>query len=248
MCRSALLLLLLPFGCGAEAGDSAASDVDGRDVAASGPSTPQAPLETSGAPEGQTSSDKLIIRGVATLTDSAPQGLDIYVGLDWVIEETLYPLNRTTGRAPLDGPGSGAFVLSTGERPLAAALVANEATNRDGVGVAYLTAFVDGDADGVLGCPDSECEDYRVGSSPNAMVVYAEEAWPAGGAALFDFNGAAGVRPGRGWSLVHFEHEGPEVRPTARDWTNEDAVELIIIGDYRERGRSGIRGVQLDVD
>ena len=80
------------------------------------------------------------------------------------------------------------------------------------------------------------------------MVVYAEEAWPADGPALFAFDGAAGVRPGRGWSLVHFSHEGPETRPTARNWTSGDAVELIIIGDFGALGRDAVRRVQLDVD
>lgn len=243
MRRLAILVLLLPFGCGADAGYSVASDADGYDVAASEASTRQ---PSDGSSAQTVSLDGLVVHGVATLANSALEGLDVHVGLDWVIEEELYPLNRTTGRAALDAEG--AFALSTGERPLAEALVANEATNRTGVGVAYITAFVDGDGNGTLGCSESECEDYRVGSSPNAMVVYAEEAWPADGAALFAFGDAAGIRPGRGWSLVGFNHEGAEERPTAHEWSSADAVELIIIGNFGELGRSTVRSVQLDVD
>jgi hypothetical protein len=140
-------------------------------------------------------------------------------------------------------------VLSADARPLAEALVANEATNRAGVAVAYLNAYVDADANGILGCADATgCADFLVGASPNAMVVYAEEAWPMAGDPLFGFNGAAGVRPPRGWSLVHFTHNGPRVRPSARAWTSDDTVSLLIIGDFRAEGSDDVRRVQLDVD
>ena len=251
MRRSVVLVVLLGCGCGAEAASTAAAEVVPQDVAATDPPSqppPPAPLEHDGPVALQPEGDGVIIRGLAALADSAPRDLDVSVGLDWVVEESLYPVNRTTARAELGSSYPAEFELRPGERPLTESLVANEATNRAGVGVAYLTAFVDADANGFLGCKHIECEDYRVGSSPNAMVVYAEEAWPADGEPLFGFNGMAGVRPPRGWSLVHLDHSGSGARPIAREWTDADTVEVVIIGDFRELDRGTVRSVQLDVD
>jgi hypothetical protein len=193
--------------------------------------------------------DELEIRGIVRLANSTVTNLAFSVGLRWVIEESLYPLNPMTGSATVNEAGGSSFALHADARPLPEALAANEATNRAGVAVAYLNAYVDGDANGILGCRDlSSCADFPVGASRNAMAVYAEEHWPLEGDPLFGFDGAAGVRPSRGWSLVHLTHNGPLERPTARAWTSADTVELIIIGDFRGKDRDTVRSVQLDVD
>jgi hypothetical protein len=51
------------------------------------------------------------------------------------------------------------------------ALVANEATGREGVAVAYVMAQGDGNGNGLLDCR-VECEDVQVGASPNTIVLY----------------------------------------------------------------------------
>jgi hypothetical protein len=255
------LCSLLVCGCGAEAALAPEQRTE-RDVSEGreGPATetpaqgnmPLEPGETALEPADmpndrpvalEMSDGQVEIRGLVTLEGAAPMGQPISVGLRWVLEESLFPRNATTGIGPVDARDGGEFALVVGE-PLAAALVANEATERSGVGVAYLTAYFDGDANGVLGCDDYEgCLDGIVGTSPNVMVVYAEEAWPAEGAPLFGFNGAAGVRPTRGWSLVHMTHNGSGVRPTARAWSGADTVELVILA-----GSGSNRDVQLDID
>lgn len=128
------------------------------------------------------------------------------------------------------------------------ALVSNEATGREGVAVAYVMAYVDTDGDGLLCAYRDDCSDVLVGAAPNAIVVHAREAWPLDGEPLFGFNGAAGVRPPAGWSLVHLEPQGCEVRPVARAWSDEDWIELLVIGDFRTHERCEVRAVFSDVD
>jgi hypothetical protein len=242
-------------GCGAEVGSpDPRSEVEQQDLGArvGGGGIAGAGLEPQDAVAGralQVDSDGIEIRGVVRLTESALADQAFSVGLRWVIEESLYPLNPTTGNVTMGEHTTGMFVLRAGAQPLAEALVINEATNRAGVAVAYLNAYVDADSNGVLGCGDpAGCSDFVIGASPNTMAVYADEAWPLDGDPLFGFNGAAGVRPPRGWSLVHLTHNGPLARPTAREWTSDDMVELLVIGDFRAGGRDDVRRVQLDVD
>jgi hypothetical protein len=224
-----LLALALTCACGAEPGTSVNDGDEGR-VA----------LRWVG--------DGVEVRGTTVIAESG-QGLQQFgVSLRWVIEDGPFPPNRTTGIATAEADGDGEFILNASERPPAEALVGNEAT-RPGVAVAYLMAYVDGDGNGTLDCRNpGDCADVQVGASPNAMLVFAEQAWPAEGEPLFGFNGASGVRPAAGWSLVHLTFNGPVARPTARAWDDTDTVELVIIGDFRDRSRNERRSVQPDVD
>ena len=140
-------------------------------------------------------------------------------------------------------------MLRAGEPPPAEALVANEATGRGGVAVAYVIAYIDGNQNGLLDCRNpGDCDDVQVGAAPNTIVAYAEQAWPASGEPLFGFDGAAGVWPSEGWSLIHLQPTGSESRPIARAWTTTDRVELVVIGDFREHDREARRSVQPDID
>jgi hypothetical protein len=52
----------------------------------------------------------------------------------------------------------------------------------DGVAVAYLMAYVDGNDNGLLDCRNpGDCDDIQIGASPNAIVVFARQAWPTEG-------------------------------------------------------------------
>jgi hypothetical protein len=193
--------------------------------------------------------DGIELRGVAMLQDTTNAPEDVSVALRWVIEDGPFPPHRTTGSVVGGPSGDGEFVLRASEAPPAEALVANEATGREGVAVAYVMAYVDGNQNRLLDCRNpGDCDDVQVGASPNTMVVYAEEAWPGTGEQLFGFGGAVGVRPPKGWSLVHLQPTGTESRPIARAWGPTDTVELVVIGDFRDRDRGERRAVQPDVD
>jgi hypothetical protein len=230
------LLIASLVGCGS------ATDVNAPVSAEPGGVDGQLALELVG--------DGARVRGRTVLQTTQPFSAPVSVALRWVIEESLYPSPRTTGTVSLDdGDGAGEFTLTANEPPPADALVANEATGREGVAVAYLMAYVDTDDDGLLCAYREDCSGDRVvGAAPNALVVYADEAWPLDGEPLFAFNGAAGVRPPAGWSLVHLEPQGCEARPTARAWANDDAIELVVIGDFAELERCQVRAVFTDVD
>jgi hypothetical protein len=188
------------------------------------------------------------VRGALHMQTNSVASDELAVALRWVIEESLYPTLHTTGRTRLEGHDAGDFALLASERPPPAALVANEATGRDGVGVAYVVAYVDR-ASAAIDCDDPDgCGEVQVGASPNTLIVYANEPWPSDGAPLFGFDGAPGVRPPQGWSLVHLTRTGCESRPTARAWTDDDTIDLVIIGDFSAKQRCEAREVQPDVD
>jgi hypothetical protein len=232
---SALLLAASVVSCGS------ASDLDNPASSAPERVDGQLALELVG--------DGAQVRGQTVLQTAEPFNAPLSVALRWVIEESLYPSPRTTGTVSFASGDSGEFRLVVTEPPPADALVANEATEREGVAVAYLMAYVDTDGDGLLCTYRDDCNgDVVVGAAPNALVVYAREAWPLEGEPLFGFNGAAGVRPPAGWSLVHLEPQGCEVRPTARAWSNEDSIDLVVIGDFSELARCEVRAVFSDVD
>lgn len=193
--------------------------------------------------------DGIELRGVTRLEDTTYAPQDVGVALRWVIEDGPFPPNRTTGSVTGDSSGNGEFLLRASEAPPEEALVANEATEREGVAVAYVMAYVDANRNALLDCRNpGDCDDVQVGASPNTIVVYAEEAWPDSGQPLFGFGGAAGVRPAQGWSLVHLQPTGTESRPIARAWAPTDTVELVVIGNFLDRDRGERRAVQPDVD
>jgi hypothetical protein len=230
--RGAIVTAFLFVGCGA---DSAESELEG--------AAPEARLAL------QLVGDGIELRGVTRLQDTTHAPQDIGVALRWVIEDGPFPPNRTTGSVTGDPSGGGEFVLRASEAPPEEALIANEATAREGVAVAYVMAYIDGNRNGLLDCRNpGDCDDIQIGASPNVIVVYAEEAWPATGEPLFGFDGAVGTRPPEGWSLVHLQPTGTESRPIARAWAPTDTVELVVIGNFLDRDRGERRSVQPDVD
>jgi len=230
---SAIVAAMLLLGCGS---------ADSADLAPEG-ATPEVRLAL------QLNGEGIELRGVTKLEDAMYAPQDVAVALRWVIEDGPFPPNRTTGSVTGDSSGNGEFVLRVSEGPPEEALVANEATGREGVAVAYVMAYVDGNRNGLLDCRNpGDCDDAQVGASPNTIVVYAEEAWPASGEPLFGFSGAVGVRPPQGWSLVHLQPTGTESRPVARAWAPTDTVELVVIGNFLDRDRNERRAVQPDVD
>jgi hypothetical protein len=187
--------------------------------------------------------------GTIIVSDDADVSGEPSVALRWVIEDGPFPPHRTTGDAFIGVDGAGEFLLRVDEEPPEEALVANEATNMDGVAVAYLMAYVDGNDNGLLDCRNpGDCDDIQIGASPNAIVVFARNAWPTEGEPLFGFNGASGVRPPEGWSLVHLDAPNCTGRPIARAWEDQDSIELVIIGDFLGRDRCERRAVNPDVD
>jgi hypothetical protein len=229
------LLVAFVIGCGSVAEDNETPSPE--PVGADG----QLALELVG--------DGARVRGRTALQTAEPFDAPVSVALRWVLEETLYPAPRATSTVSVSDGGDGEFTLLANDPPPADALVANEATGRDGVAAAYLMAYVDTDGDGLLCTGREDCGgDVVVGAAPNALVVYAEQAWPLDGEPLFGFSGAAGVRPAAGWSLVHLDPQGCETRPTARAWSNEDVIELVVIGDFSELERCEVRAVFTDVD
>jgi hypothetical protein len=193
--------------------------------------------------------DGIELRGVTRFEDATYEPQDVGVALRWVIEDGPFPPNRTTGSVTGDSTGNGEFLMRASESPPEEALVANEATGHEGVAVAYVMAYVDGNRNSLLdGRNPGDCDDVQVGASPNTIVVYAEEAWADSGEPLFGFGGEAGVRPAQGWSLVHLQPTGTESRPIARAWAPTDTVELVVIGNFLDRGRGERRAVQPDVD
>jgi len=225
-------VLFLALACGGQV-DSAESGLDNL----------QSSLAYHAGDDGVRVSGTAVVQPGAAVADA-----DLAVAVRWVITEELISDARRTSGALLSGDSGGALTLDIHEPPPAEALVANEATGREGVAVGYVTAYVDANASNSLDClGSSECADYVVGGSPNALVVYADEAWPATGAPLLGF-AAAGVRPGAGWSLVHLEPQGCEGRPVAREWRLSDSLELVVIGDFRDKRRCQQRSVNPDVD
>jgi len=239
--RYLALVLATSVGCGS---------VDPLDEpVASGPSEVPETSEANGQLALELVGDGARVRGRTMLQTEEPITLPVSVALRWVLEESLYPAHRTTSTVSLASGGDGEFTLAANEPPPADALRANEATEREGVAVAYLMAYVDTDGDGLLCTYREDCTgDVVVGASPNAMLVYANEAWPLEGAPLFGFNGAVGVRPPAGWSLVHLERQGCETRPIARAWSNADSIDMVVIGDFADLERCEVRSVFTDVD
>jgi hypothetical protein len=228
-----MLAALLVLGCGGESSAEAA---------------PMAGDEGTGLPL-ELGGDGIELRGMTRLEDTTYALEDVRAALRWVIEDGPSPPHPTTGSVMGTLAGQGEFVLRASEPPPEEALVASEATGREGVAVAYVMAYIDGNQNGLLDCRNpGDCDDVQVGASPNTIVAYAEEAWPASVEPLFGFDGAAGVRPSEGWSLIHLQPTGSESRPIARAWTATDRIELVVIGDFREHDREARRSVQPDVD
>jgi hypothetical protein len=188
------------------------------------------------------------LRGSVRLETDAIAPQDLSIALRWVIEETLFPTDRTGAEVSIEDAAAGKFALQMSARPPENAVVANEATGRDGVAVAYVGAYVDGPSTDQACVSTGDCDHVQVGASPNTLVVYASEPWPSDGPPLFGFNGAPGVRPAQGWSLVNLTPTGCESRPVARAWSDTDTIELVIIGDLGSKPRCEARRVQPDVD
>lgn len=200
-------------------------------------------LEQSNAPADQSLSPVaggIEVRGSVRVETETVTLADVTVALRWVIDETLFPRDRTAGLGFVEGDGDAGFKLSLSEPPPPAALVANEATERAGVAVAYVIAYIDHPDPNRSNCVDNECDQIQVGASPNTVVVYANEPWPTDGDPLFGFCDAPGVRPAQGWSLVNLARGGCDSRPVARDWSDADTIDLRIAGEARH--------VQPDVD
>jgi hypothetical protein len=193
--------------------------------------------------------DGMVMRNVRVRIDAEQELGELSVALRWVIQDGPFPPTRTTGKVSQHTSDDGELTLRVSERPPAEALLANEATVRAGVAVAYVLVFVDGNGNGLLDCRNpGDCDDIQVGVSPNTLVVYAEDAWPADGEPLFGFYGQPGVRPPAGWSLVYLEPRRTRPRPTAREWTAADTVELAVIGDFLGEGAGARSYLQPDVD
>ena len=221
------LLALALFGCGGNALEQSAAATD-QDLVLS--------------------EDGVELRGSLRLESDAIAPDQLSVAPRWVIEETLFPTDRTGAEVGIDATLDGTFALRMSALPPTSALAANEATGRDGVAVAYIGAYIDGPSSDAYCADTGDCDHIQVGASPNTLVVYANEPWPSDGPPLFGFNGAPGVRPAQGWSLVHLSATGCESRPLARAWQPGDNIELVVIGDLGGKARCEARGVLPDVD
>jgi hypothetical protein len=230
--RFCLLSLALACGGQAELDDSASPSVE---------------LGLEYAPD----KDGVRVSGATvSMPDAAVAPEDVAVAVRWIITEELIAEARRTSGVRTTRAGSSVITFDIDEPPPPEALVANEATGRDGVAVGYVVAYVDVDDSGSLNdcLSASTCPDYLVGGSRNALVVHAEETWPATGDALLGFGCAAGARPAAGWSLVHLDAPSCSGRPTVRDWAATDSLELVVIGDFREKNWAEVRSVSPDVD
>lgn len=189
------------------------------------------------------------LRGEAILETSEHELSELSFAVRWLIPDGPFPSVPTTTEIDVRSSSTGAFTVLTSKYPPEESLVADPETNgRDGLAIGYIIAFLDKNNNGALDCRNPrQCEDVFVGASPNTLVLYGEPDRLTDFSPLFAYT-SAGITPQTGWSLVHLVPNACEARPTARDWTEEDRIQVYVIGDLADKERCEVRAIMPDVN